>query len=199
MKDKTAIIILAAGESSRMGKPKQLLLWKNKTLIENIIQQALLVQKSAVFVVLGANYELINERIKHYPVTTIEHKNWKNGMGSSIAYGVNEIKKNQDFNSVLITLADQPFLTNNTFNILLQKFKDSKRKIIVSKFKDSFGVPAVFHNSCFDVLLNLKGDVGAKKLLNQNKTLVEVCEIQEIFKDIDTLEDYKECLNLLSY
>ena len=196
MNTNIAILILAAGSSSRMGTPKQLLTWGKSTLIENAIEQAVQVSESDVFVVIGANYKLIFDAIERYPITILKNPYWEKGIGSSISCGIKSIQKIQKYKGVLIMLADQPFVDVITIQKIKDQFVSSKSKIVASQFKDSFGVPAVFSISCFDLLTSLKGDEGAKKIWTQNKMEVESCIINKYFNDIDTPKDYKECLNL---
>ena len=107
---KVAILILSAGASKRMGTPKQLLKWGKETLLENAVSTAVNVENASLFVVLGANAELIQQKIT-LNAEALYHKDWKQGLGSSIAFGVGTLQK-LDFDGVLIMLADQPFVTS---------------------------------------------------------------------------------------
>ena len=142
---KISHILIAAGESKRIGKPKQLLDWGSVTLIENQIR-TLLKTKENTYVVLGAYYNEIFNVIKKYPIKIFYHKNWKNGMGSSIAFGIKEIlKKSKNYQGFLISLCDMPLIEANYFNKLIENFNINKKKIIVSKSKlGVIGVPAIF-------------------------------------------------------
>ena len=184
-------ILIAAGESKRIGKPKQFLDWGSVTLIENQIR-TLLKTKQNTYVVLGAYYKEIFNVIKKYPIKIFYHKNWKNGMGSSIAFGIKEIlKKSKNYQGFLISLCDMPLIEVNYFKKLIQNFNINKNKIIVSKSKlGVIGVPAIFPKTLENELMKLNEDVGAKEIINKYKDSVNKILCDDL-DDIDTLEDYK--------
>lgn len=190
---KTAILILAAGNSSRMGKTKQLLPYKNATLLEWAIEQA---QKSVVknvFCVLGANKEVIEKQLTSNIVEIIYNPNYKDGLSTSIVKGI-EFLLNYNFDSVLIMLADQPHVTSEYLNSLIEASKKNPSNIIASNYQGSVGVPAIFPKNYFNDLLDLKGDKGAKNfLLQQNNNVIKVNSTKNLL-DIDTLEDYQHLL-----
>ena len=190
---KTAILILAAGNSSRMGKTKQLLPYKNATLLEWAIEQA---QKSVVknvFCVLGANKEVIEKQLSTKTVEIIYNPNYKDGLSTSIVKGI-EFLLNYNFDSVLIMLADQPHVTSEYLNSLIEASKNNPSKLIASNYQGSVGVPAIFPKNYFNDLLDLKGDKGAKNfLLQQNNNVIKVNSTQNLL-DIDTPEDYQHLL-----
>lgn len=189
----TAILILAAGSSSRMQTAKQMLPVADNTLLGISIESALKSKADEVFCVLGANFTLINARIKHYEVKIIENINFQNGMGSSIAEGLNVIN-NQNFNSVLIMLGDQPKVGLDYLNHLIELSKKDPETIFASRYKSKFGVPAIFPETYFDVLMNLEGDKGAVQFLNDPDTKVKSTDFNVNLEDIDTQEDYKNLI-----
>lgn len=198
MNKKSAIVILAAGNSSRMGCAKQLLSWKNTTLVENAIQQAIEVSHSEVFVVLGANDELIFDKIKKYPINVLVHRQWKNGIGSSIAYGVKEIHNSSIYQRVVLLLADQPNITTHDVNCLLQHHIHKNNKITVTVCRNYTGVPVVFEKDFFKELMLLSGDCGAKSIIYQHRKKVTEFVIDKKILDIDTKEDYDKMLKNLN-
>ena len=187
---KTAILILAAGNASRMGKIKQLLSYKNTTLLEWTIEQA---QKSVVkkvFCVLGANNETIEKQLTTNAVETIYNSNYQSGLSTSIVKGI-EFLQEHNFDNALIMLAAQPHVTYKYLNSLIDTSKNNPSKIIASSYLGSVGVPAIFPKEYFNNLLNLKGDKGAKNfLLQQNDNILKVNSSQNLL-DIDTPEDYQ--------
>ncbi len=190
---KIAIIILAAGNSSRMGDIKQLLPYKNTSLIGWAIQNAKKSNAHSVFCVLGANAELIKKEINQYQIETILNTNYKEGLSSSITAGVNHIK-DKHFDALLIMLADQPNVNTSYLNNLISKYQESSLKIIVSNYKEKVGVPAIFPKNYFNQLLSLEGDKGAKHLLQ--KQLLELVKLKPYnLIDIDTKEDYQNLIN----
>ena len=190
---KTAILILAAGESKRMNGIKQLLPWKNTTLLGNAIEQAIQSKGNTVYVVLGANANRIASTIAHYNIQSIENKNWKNGLGNSIACGVNFLKENQlHYDAILITLADQPLITAADYNALIDKYAQKEAKIIASEINNIPSVPAIFDAVYFEKLTQLNEDKGAKEILIAAQKEVYVLRSNTKMMDIDTQRAYEE-------
>lgn len=193
---KIAILILAAGESKRMNGIKQLLPWKNTTLLGNAIEQAIQSKATAFYVVLGANADRIAPTIAQHQVQTIENKNWKNGLGNSIACGVDFVKENQgDYDAILITLADQPLLTADYYNLLMDHYVQNKAKIIASETNNSPSVPAIFDAVYFEKLSQLNQDKGAKEILIADEKEVYVLRTDANLMDVDTASTYEELYN----
>ena len=190
---KIAILILAAGESKRMNGIKQLLPWKNTTLLGNAIEQAIQSKGNTVYVVLGANANRIASTIAHYNIQSIENKNWKNGLGNSIACGVNFLEENQlHYDAILITLADQPLITAAYYNSLIDKYAQKEAKIIASETNNTPSVPAIFDAVYFEKLAELNEDKGAKEILIAAQKEVYVLRSNTKMMDIDTQRAYEE-------
>ena len=190
---KIPILLLAAGGSTRMGQPKQLLPWGGQTLIEHQIQ-TLLQTGEPVFIVLGALADRILPVIEKYSVTVVINSDWESGMGGSIACGINELELlGSDAAAVLITLVDQPLIPIGHFNEMLNAFEEEVQQIIASTSSEGWlGVPALFDKCYFSELRNLKGEKGAKTLIHQYLNRIKALECNEIIKDIDTLESYQD-------
>lgn len=190
------MLILAAGESKRMNGIKQLLPWKNTTLLGNAIEQGLNSNVNEVYVVLGANSEKIKESISKYPVQIINNKNWKKGMGSSISSALAYLKENKkDYKSVLITLADQPLIQATYYNLLMLHFATNKERIIASNTKNKPTVPIIFDNYYFSKLSQLNEDKGAKNILKSVSNDVFIVNDKVNLVDVDTEAIYKEIYN----
>lgn len=190
---KTAILILAAGASQRLGTPKQLLHWKGTTLLEHTIKEVLTTSIGEVFVVLGAHIDDIQQQIYSYPITIIENKNWQEGMGTSIACGIQQL---QAFDQVLITLCDLPLIDQGHYQKLLQEHSQTSKGITTTVFETIIGVPAVFDRSYFKTLSKLSGDRGARALIQKEIADVQVVKADVPFTDIDTIEDYRKLIRL---
>lgn len=188
----TAILILAAGSASRMGKTKQLLPYRETTLLGHSISQALASKADSVYCVLGAQAELI-EKEMHSKVKFIINENWEYGLSSSIAAGIRYLKT-KDCNSVLVMLADQPKIDSVYLNLLLDYSIENPTKCIASGYGAKNGVPAVFPKSYFDILEKLNGDQGAQQLLNSETNVVITINAKDKVEDIDTPEDYNRLL-----
>ena len=145
----TGLIILAAGESSRLGFPKQTLLYKGKTLLEHAIEAGLKSKCSSISVVLGANADTIKNGIKAYAIDIIYNPDWAEGIASSIRAGVKSFQKIAEIERVVIMLCDQPFVTCAIIDNLLYKQQVTGKKIVASSYNDIIGVPVMFNKSLF--------------------------------------------------
>jgi len=188
-----ATLILAAGNSSRMGVPKQLLPWKNSFLLNHSIDTATQVPNSKTYVVLGANHDLIASKINRIDTEILYNANWKLGLGSSISFGVKSIMKSeQKFDAVLIMLSDQPLIDSNYLNGLINLFKTGSNQIIASVYEpEKLGVPALFDVCYFEELSKLDDDKGAKKIIENHIDNVISLRANDLISDIDTMEEYE--------
>ncbi|MDT0539704.1 MULTISPECIES: nucleotidyltransferase family protein [Croceitalea] len=191
--DNIAVLILAAGASSRMGQPKQLLPWGETTLLNHAIAQAKKISKN-VFVVLGANQDLIKSSLTR-GVIAINNPFWKMGMGTSIACGISEILKLDEFSSVLVMLSDQPLLDSNYLTELKNLFFNSDCKIAATVYQANKGVPAVFDHSILNQLTRLNKDYGARRLMKEFESELKGLEPEGNEIDIDTFETYQKLLS----
>ncbi|MDG1040888.1 MAG: nucleotidyltransferase family protein, partial [Polaribacter sp.] len=183
----------AAGASSRMGEPKQLLPWNNQTLIEHQLNN-LLKTNTTTSVVLGANAEKISSVIDSLPISIFTNPKWQNGMGNSISFGIQQLlEKDANIDGILISLIDQPLLTTEYFNKIIESFQINKKQIIVSQSENGWlGAPVLFDKTYFDELINLKGDEGAKLIISKNKNKIHLILAETILQDIDTPEAYQK-------
>ena len=190
-----AILILAAGNSSRMKTPKQLLPIGSTTLLGLTIKNAIQSKAGKIFCVLGSEFDTVKKSIKDFDIEIINNLKYKSGLSSSIVEGIKHIRS-QSFDAALIMLADQPNVNSSYINNLIDNFGTNQIKIVASKYKDNLGVPAIFPKQAFNDLLKLKGDKGAKDYLKAKKTSVVTIDSVN-FTDIDTPKDYKNYLNTL--
>jgi molybdenum cofactor cytidylyltransferase len=190
---KIAILILAAGSSSRMGVAKQLLPVGETTLLGITIEHALQSKADKVCCVLGSNAEVIKESISKYNIESIFNPDFKTGLSSSIVSGIKHLK-NQNYDAILIALGDQPLITSVYLNKMINTFTKNNGKIIASKYNNTFGVPSIIPNIYYAQLLKLKGDKGAKHFLkNHIKEIILLKNTKLI--DIDTKKEYEDYLN----
>lgn len=187
-----SIVILAAGASKRMGKPKQLLKWGDTTLINHAINTAVAINSKETLVVLGAHFELIEKNIKNSEVTILNNIYWENGLGKSIACAIGYLQKSQSsVDGVLVILADQPFITSDFLKLMISKFEINRNQIIATSYgNDKLGVPALFGASYFEELSQLKEDFGAKLILKKYHSDVKCIFPPTENMDLDTNEDY---------
>jgi len=186
-------IILAAGQSSRMGSAKQLLPWKGKTMLRHTIEQ---IRASGVIhltVVLGSFAKEIEEREDLSDVQVVVNENWELGMGSSLVFGMSKMLQfNPNVQSVLIAVSDQPLLEASYYKTLINKFLSSSCKIVSSSYSEQYGVPVMYDSIFFDDLLKMKGDQGAKHLLHKHSNQMVSVEAGTLAVDLDTLDKYNE-------
>jgi molybdenum cofactor cytidylyltransferase len=186
------IVILAAGNSSRLGQPKQLLQYNGKTLIRNVIDAATQARLSPVTVVTGANAALLSAEINDSSTIVVHNKNWEEGMSSSIRTGITALDNTSSLQGIILAVSDQPFVDSHLFLSLVQKAQSSEKGIIASFYDDSLGTPVLFGKQYFDALLELKGAEGAKKLIKQFRENVASVPFALGGIDIDTQEDYRK-------
>lgn len=188
-----AIVILAAGASSRMGQAKQLLPWQDTTLLGNAIRKAKASDANSVIVVLGANAEAIRKEIFPNQIKIVENQNWAWGLGSSIACGMGFLIKEADKpNGILVMLADQPLIDTAYLNTMMTAFNPEQEMIIATAYGNRAGVPALFSQYYFNKLTELDDDFGAKKIIDGDKKNVSILNPGQITDDIDTISDYKK-------
>ncbi len=185
---KLSILILAAGSSSRLGQPKQLIEFQDETLIRKITQTALSISDE-ILVVLGANAELVGRNLISFSeqVNTIYNPNWQEGMGTSIRIGTEVLAPKSD--AIMILLCDQPFVSTSILQEMMQIFANSKRPIIACEYKNQLGVPMLFAQSIFPELLKLHGDKGARAFLHKYQGQIGIVPFPEGSFDVDTFED----------
>lgn len=187
------IIILAAGASTRMGKPKQLLPYQGRSLLRHITEIAIASKNQPVIVVLGANAQIIKPEICQLPVQIVENLQWASGMGSSIRAGVEALNAlGQNVEAVVITLCDQPFVSPELINQLVETYRRSDKAIVACEYADTLGVPALFHHTFLSQLMTLKQGEGAKQIINKHINQVTSLPFLQGQIDIDTPNDYQQ-------
>jgi molybdenum cofactor cytidylyltransferase len=192
---KIGLIILAAGAATRMGRPKQLLSYQGRSLILHAVEVALASLCQPIIVVLGAYVEQIKPELMPKAVQVVENSQWQEGMSSSIRAGISMLlKTNSKLDAVIISLADQPLVSPQIFNQLIQSYQETQKVIIASKYNETTGVPALFSNALFPELMQLEGDQGAKALIQKYIDTGLILLIPEAAIDIDTPDDYKQLL-----
>jgi molybdenum cofactor cytidylyltransferase len=191
-KPNIGVIILAAGASSRLGRPKQLLLYNDITLLQHTVQAALTSKAQPVVVVLGAAAETMQNEIKRNDVHVVVNAEWKEGMASSIRCGIKAIAETSPAaEGVILLVCDQPFVTASLLNDLIAAYQKTARPVVACSYEATFGPPVFFHHSLFEELLQQKGDIGARGVVRQHADTVEVIPFPEGTFDVDTEADYK--------
>ena len=173
---RVAALIIAAGSSSRLGQPKQLLLLKGEPLLQRAIRMCREAEASPVFVVLGAHREEIESRISFERAQVVPNNQWEEGMASSIHAGIRAIEKEySETSGVLLAICDQPRLTSDHLRNMIRAFSQTEDATIASTYGGKRGIPVIFPRAAFGDLLGLKGDKGARTLLaNPSRALIEI-------------------------
>ncbi len=185
---KYGVLILAAGASTRMGTSKQLLKIGNQSLLRKTINTALAIRPVACTVVLGANYEAHHEEVNDLPVDIVNNQGWENGMGSSIKSGIQHLQK-YSVDAFYILVCDQPYLTDSHLRNLSYQYENTMSSLVASGYVGTIGVPALFDWSFHEMLLQLRDEEGAKKIIQDNCKAIVNFKGGEI--DLDTLADYE--------
>ena len=185
------IVILAAGSSSRLGKPKQLLQHNNKNLLQHTINAAVNSDADPIIVVLGANADEISKEIDRSNINVIMNTEWEEGMASSVRNGLNEVLFfSPSTDAVIFMVCDQPHISSPLLNELVTTHKETGKAIVTCNYGEAIGPPALFHRSLFKELMQLKGDVGARNIIQQHQDEVATVLFPKGQIDIDTKEDY---------
>jgi molybdenum cofactor cytidylyltransferase len=193
---KVAGLVLAAGTSTRMGRPKQLLPVEGMSLLDRILVEALISELTLVVLVLGYNAQEIKEDLKteiHHPkLKIIENRDYKDGISSSIITGLSEVE--DEYDHCMIILADMPHITANIINRLLHQYLASRLPLGSIKIENRRSHPVIFGRKLYPEIHQLQGDLGARDLFIKYRDHTCLVEPEEDYNDmdIDTLDDYLE-------
>ncbi len=188
-----AAIVLAAGASTRLGRPKQLLRpnpLSGETLVDHAIAAARAGGARPIFVVLGAAAEEIQREAGLQDCAVVHNEEWAEGMASSVRAGVSAVLEQvADTSGVLLLVCDQPGLTAEHVGMLLAAHSEEPAGIAASRYAGRLGVPAVLPRALFPALLKLQGDRGARSLFETSGVAIRAVEFPEGAWDIDSAED----------
>jgi len=185
-------IILAAGESKRMGQPKMLLPWGNVTIIEHVISVIMNSRIEDILVITGGAREQIEKVIAKYPVQIVYNKTYSNNeMLSSLQYGLNALKPQVE--AALVVLGDQPQGQERSVQMVCGAFHDAKSNIIVPSYQMRRGHPWLVARPLWNELLEMKFPQSPRDFLNIHKNEIHyiTMEDQSILADLDTPDDYQ--------
>jgi molybdenum cofactor cytidylyltransferase len=193
-----AALLLAAGASTRMGRPKQLLAYQGRSLVRHAAETALAAGCAPVIVVTGALHNELAAELHDLPVQLVHNAVWAVGLGSSIGVGVQAVEKiAPDTAAVLVLLSDQPLVTPALLQQLLHAWQQSGLPVATG-YAGTVGVPAVFGRLGWPQLLALPAEAGAKPLLQRLGDELGVVPFAAAATDVDTPEQYEALLALSS-
>lgn len=192
-------VVLSAGESRRMGSPKALLSIGGKPFIERIVSVLKATRIGKTVVVLGHNAEELGPKISHLPVTIVVNKDYAKGQLSSLTVAIRSLEAEiaaKKVDGALIHLVDHPLLSPSLVNHMIDRFYESKKLIVVPRYKGQRGHPVIFSSRLFSELLSTPLDQGAKVVVHahRDETLEIETEEEGVTIDIDTPEEYRQHL-----
>ena len=206
-----AAVILAAGESSRLGKPKQLIQFRGKTLVRRVVDAASEAGCQPILVVLGTErtshlysdglprvkgrhheIELITSELKKTGATIVANSNWKCGIGTSIRTGVQHLLDTAPgVEATVLLTCDQPYVDRAVIDGLITLHRETRKPIVAASYAGTLGVPALFDRGRLPELLRLDDSAGAKSTILSNRDQVAEFPFPDGKVDIDTAEDWQ--------
>lgn len=187
---KAAVIVLAAGASTRLGRPKQLQPYRDTTLLAHAAGTALAARVGPVLVVLGHDSAAMRGALAGLDVDTVVNQSWAEGMGTSVRAGIAALEKKwPGLRAALLMTCDQPLVPPGTLRELVESVLTSTKRIAACGYGGSAGVPAAFTRKFFPDLLKLTGDRGARVLILTRADEVRTFPCPEAELDVDTEAD----------
>lgn len=190
------VVILAAGLSKRMGRPKMLMAWKESTVIQSVVNSYLAAGLMEINVVIGGCRKELESLLKELPVQLIYNPKFENGeMLDSLKIGINSLSKN--IQAAMIALGDQPRIESKDISKVIDGYLNTNSRLIVPSFKMRRGHPWIVEKSLWHGLLNLELPDTLREFLKENSKEIHYIDIDNpsILMDMDTLEDYERLKN----
>mgnify|MGYP001443663552 FL=1 len=181
------VLVLAAGASTRLGQPKQLVKLGGRPALHGVVSVATAIAGQAVTVVIGAHAAELTRLLAHSPASVIVNRRWEEGMATSIRFGVSSLPAATE--AVLVLLGDQVAVTADDLKRLVAAWKEQDGVIAAATYDQHVGVPAIFPRVCFGELAGLRGDQGARQILERNSYRVMRVPMPNAAIDLDTPED----------
>lgn len=185
---------MAAGGSSRLDSPKQLLKWGDAYLVNHIVRVVSSAGIDSIYMILGSNYEEIHQALDRKDLHIILNAYWNKGLSSSIKSGIEALDKNID--AAFILLVDQPFVTSELLKQMTERMAAGDHQIVAPRVNGQQCNPVLFERSFFPRILEISGDRGAKSLLKDSKVEWVDWPDERLIVDIDSQEDYQAALRL---
>lgn len=196
---KISAIVLAGGQSTRMGTNKLLLDLGGQTLVERVVSVLLGSQVDHVIVVVGFEWERVREQLKEKDVQVVYNRQYPEGMAASIREGLRHIDPGT--HGVLIALADHPLLTSDVIDQLIDAYRETRKGIVCPTFEAKRGHPVIFNLAKYGKALSqLKGDIGGRVVIETHRDdLLEFAvDSPAVIRDIDSWEDYEQLRRLIA-
>jgi len=189
VENRVAAVVLAAGQASRFGSPKQLALWQGKPLLAHAVDAALASQAERVVVVLGANAEICQAILGERPLEIVFNERWAEGQSTSMKAGLTALPPH--VGAALFPLADQPGVTPAVIDAIIATYQHTLAPIVWPEFEGQRGNPVLFDRCLFAEMNQVTGDIGARPVLKAHQAQAERVAVSEpgILYDIDTPDD----------
>ncbi|MBI3117311.1 MAG: molybdenum cofactor cytidylyltransferase [Candidatus Hydrogenedentes bacterium] len=189
-------IVLAAGESRRMGQQKVLLPFRGHTVIEHIVQQAADAAVDEIVAVVGHEREAVETCLQPYRVKVVVNSCYQNGMLSSVRAGLDALQENAA--AVMVLLGDQPHVRADVLRALIQRFKQSDKSIVIPSYRGRAGHPALVSLVHRNEIMQRYAEEGLRGLYTAHPDDIEWVLVEDagIVEDMDTPEDYERVLQL---
>jgi molybdenum cofactor cytidylyltransferase len=185
-------ILLAAGESRRMGSPKALLSYQGQTFIERICTAFLNAGVDELVVVLGAHADALRPALPSHPaLRTVVNAHYFQGQLSSLMVGIGTLSP--DSEAAVVNLVDHPLVSSATIKALIDSFRTAPLPILIASYQGRRGHPVLFSSQVYGEILAAPLDRGAKVVVRKDPSRVREVQLDDpgILADIDTPEDYK--------
>ncbi|HEX7517561.1 MAG TPA: nucleotidyltransferase family protein [Chthoniobacterales bacterium] len=184
-------LVLAAGGSSRFGQAKQLLSFQGESLVRRAVRSAIEARCACVTVVVGDARDRIETELRETPAVIVENPEWQRGLGTSIRCGLRHLLSSRsELDAVVLLACDQPFVDASVITSLIAQQENSSKPIVASSYANTLGIPVLFNRACFESLLALPDDSGAKALIESRSAEVGHIEFEKGAIDIDTPADF---------
>jgi molybdenum cofactor cytidylyltransferase len=193
-----AAIILAAGSSERMGQLKQLLSIDGQPMVRRVTEVVCASGLAQVIVVVGAHAEKVEASLSGLPVELVHNRAWQEGLSTSLRIGIGALRP--DTMAVLVVLADQPALTSNLLQQLVERYRATRAPVVAPFYRGQRGNPVLFDRSLFPELQAVQGDRGARRVVQRYGEQMErvACDHPAVVQDVDTPGDYQRATGALN-
>lgn len=188
-----AALVLAAGGSRRLGRPKQLEPWGGTTLLGHVVERTRRFPVDEVWIVLGADSDRIMQEVDLSGCGVIENPEWEEGIAASLRVGLDALTRLSKAEEAMLLLGDQPEVSEEVVTALVERARRSRRPAIVPKYRYTLGNPVIVRRSLWPRLISLEGDEGARRLFLAHPEWVDEVWVERLPpRDVDTVADIEE-------
>ena len=190
-----AAVVLAAGESTRFGQPKQMLDWRGQPFVRAVAKTAVEAGLSPVIVVIGANGETVGTAVADLDVSVVTNEDWAHGQSSSIKKGVQVLNSENNVGAAVFMLVDQPQVTQSVLKALVEKHAEGLFPVVAPMVIDRRANPVLFDRATFPDLMELEGDVGGRAIFHKHRVEYLPWHDDRLLLDVDTPEQYQRLIS----